>query len=1032
MGSDLLEQHLPHIGNSIIRQSISIYDWKYREYSPHESLATASLDSRGTSIRIPFEWAKQKPIWIKQRVIIPESLDHSTVAIRLGLPFGIAWVNGILRQAISETSNLLYLTYEAQANQEFFISIFIEPTLDQHSFYFKSAELLSVDITARRLYNALLMLRDAQNTLDPHTPESKAIQDLIRRTLVFVKYFKPGSEEYPNAIKRAYAFLTRTLESEYKATIPATVHVALFTTINTPIHSSTEHNAKQVLKNFASLSQVMEENPEVVVSIVGVDWYHTLRKYLPATHTYLKRMVLGKRLIVVGNALSLRDYHLHTDEALLRRFLIERSIMQNGETLDIEYFFNNSTNTSFPALPQVLSQLGYKGIVQIHTPENTSVFPYSTFLWKGSDGTTIRTVTTPPPHPLELSSREFLSDVEVLTENIQEGTSSFLQLYDSTTVQHSHIDKLYVLRNLPGLPSIILSSIHEYFKSFSLNNENLESIQDKEYSSCCTPLPYYPYNLIADIHTNEQLLIQAELIAALASGTLAKRSAYKYPFALFEEWWKQHFSSLLAHFAERTATPEQYTVLRGTYRNLQSHCMEITSKAFSYLLEKIPTKSTRTYCTIFNPSPWTRSDYVTITLPEKYSTVHVTDDRGKVIETQILTTSVCNTTDILCYIKDIPAYSTKTIIIEPSSTKETTHRTDWKFTSRSVETPWYAIRFDTKGAITSLYAKHLRRELVANGKKFNLFRIFHEIQKSQSENTKLKALHPVSITIKNFKILEAGPLRGTLLFDLKAENHTSLHVYLFFYHATPRIECKVKLHCKERHSRIETLFALHATAPTLRFGVPFGTAVIQPTSKRNEAIKVPNTWIDLVDKSFGVLFSTEHLVEFSIERSTVAFTLLQTHAVPRHDKSHSSIDFTFYNLGEYTLRYALTPHKDQISNWELIRAAGEFQTPLVVLPNTKGLLPVPLLTFNKNSIQITSIHRIEDNNTFVVRCYETDGVATETTLRSHLPLKSVTECTVANVPLKEHSVSKNHCSLRFKPYEIKTLRIVVDQKQKKR
>ena len=76
------------------------------------------------------------------------------------------------------------------------------------------------DLTAR-----LTVLQDLDKLMEHDSHESKEIRELIRRTLVFLKYFKPGSEEYPNAIRRAYNFLLNTLETELKTTIPGLVHL---------------------------------------------------------------------------------------------------------------------------------------------------------------------------------------------------------------------------------------------------------------------------------------------------------------------------------------------------------------------------------------------------------------------------------------------------------------------------------------------------------------------------------------------------------------------------------------------------------------------------------------------------------------------------------------------------------------------------------------------------------------------------------------------------------------------------------------
>lgn len=1030
MGTDLLEQLLPHIEHAIVLQTLTLPDWKYKEHTPRESLALAAQDQRGTSIRIPFEWSKQKPIWFKQHIVVPESYSHCAVGVRVSLPHGIVWLNGVLHQILHPENSIILLTQDAQPQENFFISILTEPNTHEPSIQFSHAELFCIDTTARRLYNSLIMLRDVQNTLEPHTPELKAIQELIRRTLVYVKYFNPGSEEYPNAIKRAYAFLLRTLESEYKATIPVSVYIAFLQHLPLLKNNLTQQGHNDVLKSFAPLLQLIKENPDLVLSNVGIDGYEQVKKLSPATYNQILNFINTQRWLCLGNALSLYDYHLHSPEAFIRRFQFEQSLFQTMVASKPEFYILQSRWMQFPTLPQILVQLGYKGIVQIQNEATDFNGTYRNYLWKGHDGTVIPTVITPPPLSIELCSRDFLSDIEVLMENLQEGVSTLLQLYNCHGVYHSHIDKLQVLTNLPGLPSIHLTTLQKYFEHISQTPGGLQSISHNESPSVTAQAVKYPFNLKADIYRNELLLFTAERIATLASLFPSQTRKYKYPRSEFHELWKKHFDPVHGEFTNNTATPGQYTALRKTYSEINEQCNKLKSKAFLSLTEKLPKKEAQSHFAVFNPSPWTRSDYVMLTLSVTNPQVVVTDERGKSIPTQVLSHEN-GKTELLCYLKDIPGLTSKTLITHQSQ-KDLGPSTLWKATSRSLETPWYTLRFDTKGAITSLYAKHLRRELVAKGKKINLFQLLHESShKTEKKSLGMKIPQISTYEIKNFKILEAGPLRATLSYELRTEHQSSIRVYLYLYHATPRIDCSVSIHCKDRHTLIQSLFALQCTLQNVRYGIPCGTVVLPPPTK-NEVLNITSTWVDLSDKSFGLLFNSVLPFEFTLERSTLVLNLFQTHAIPRHDKSQSPIDFTFYNLGDYVVQYSFYPHKDQLKNWEATRITEETQNPFILLPQTKFLVTEPLITVSKNNIHILSLHREENDATFIVRCYETEGIATETSLHCVFPLKTITECTLGNVVLREHTTSKNHCTLRFKPYEIKTLRIVAQPPSKKR
>ena len=57
--------------------------------------------------------------------------------------------------------------------------------------------------------------------------------------------------------------------------------------------------------------------------------------------------------------------------------------------------------------------------------------------------------------------------------------------------------------------------------------------------------------------------------------------------------------------------------------------------------------------------------------------------------------------------------------------------------------------------------------------------------------------------------------------------------------------------------------------------------------------------------------------------------------------------------------------------------------------------------------------------------HEASGIPTETMLRFGIDASSITECDLLEHEEKAHKIVKSKLNLKFKPFEIKTLKVVV-------
>jgi len=260
MAIDLLNQTLPCIKSHIYPASISLPDWKLKEGSVPNAASPTLNDATWWNYTIPAPWGGyDKTGWFRKRISIPEQFAGKHVALLLDLPESLIYVNGKPYQGVDVHHQEVLLTTRARANQSFLIALEAYSGRKKELSTFTSAQLVVLNPTARALYQGLMALHELEKTVGQSSPESKEIRELIRQTLVFLKYFKPEGEEYPNAIERAYNFLLRAIEGSYKTDIQGLVHLVGQSHIDVVWLWTLQETKRKCARTFSTALRLMEE-----------------------------------------------------------------------------------------------------------------------------------------------------------------------------------------------------------------------------------------------------------------------------------------------------------------------------------------------------------------------------------------------------------------------------------------------------------------------------------------------------------------------------------------------------------------------------------------------------------------------------------------------------------------------------------------------------------------------------------------------------------------------------------------------------
>ncbi len=1036
MAVDLLPQILPHVKAHIYPASFPLSDWKMRAGELKNAFLQKLPDFSWKTITLPSLWGGyDKTVWFRKLVTVPPEFAGKPVALLLDFQEALVYVNGSPFQGVDTNHPEVVLTDKARKNQTFFVAIEASSGRRKELNTFGNASLVVVNPTARSLYFGLNALHELEKALGPSAPETKDIKEIIRQTLIFLKYFKPEGEEYPNAIGRALNFLTRTLDEQYKTDVPGLVHLVGHSHIDVVWLWRIRETMKKCGRTFSTALRLMEEYPEFTFTQSQALLYEFVKEKYPDIYKEIKRRVSEGRWLPVGSTWVEPDCNLPNGESLVRHILYGKRFFKQEFGIDSNILWLPDTFGFSWALPQIMKKSGitYFATTKL-TWNDTTKFPHNSFWWRGLDGTKILTHLTPVGLEGLITPKDIKKSWEAYQDN--EKSQHVLQTFGfgdgGGGPTREHIESARFLKTITGLPPSRFSTLQEFFTQLELEGKQLSTWEDEIYLEKHRGT-YTTHGWVKhENRTAERLLYTAELFSVLGMLVGKKSTARRYPNLELERAWKTLLLNQFHDILPGTFIAAAYEDIQRDFKELRTACDQLQKRYLESVAIKPTTKEKDVYFTVFNTLPWERSAYVTLEVKSKGSGFLVLDQSGRQLETQILERR-SGRTRLLCYVEQIPPLSLRQLTVVPTKKKEDPAR-PWKVTPKHVETSLFRVRFDGKGQFSSIYDKTLRRELIAPNGRGNQFQTFKDQPKQWDAWDIDPEYHQKSVDTLKFrsiKVIEEGPLRAVLRVQHQSDKGSKVNQDIVFYHRFQRIDFQTHAFWKERQILWKVAFPFNVKGNQATYEIQFGS--VQRPTKSNDPYQkakyeVPaQQWADMSEAKFGVSLMNDGKYGHDAKENVLRLTLLRSPYYPHPVEPWRFNDDVLTDQGEHEFSYALLPHAGSWRDGETVRRAREFNHPVLVLSGHYQAPPSLITTADEN-ILIESIKKAEESDEVVVRAYEAHGQATRTTFEVGLRVDQVVECDLMEqnpAPLK---VSRSKFNVKLAPFEIKTFKLKIRPK----
>lgn len=1029
MALDLLDHILPSVLRHIYPAVIPISDWKIKVGDIPNGFAPSLNDHNWTPITPPqARWgAYDTTFWFRSKVTVPANFANESLVLLLDIPEGLLFVNGRPHHGLDSNHRVVPLTPRARPGQTYSLAIQAYSGRKKEQNDFRQADLAVVNPTARALYTGLSLLRDLEKFYGQGSAESKEIRELIRRTLIYLKYFKPEGEEYPNAIGRAYRFLTQTLEAEFRSDVPGTVHLLGQSHLDIAWLWTTRETRRKAARTFSTALRLIEEFPEFRFAQSQPLLLSFLKSDFPDLYKAVRQAIAEGRWEPVGAMWVEPDCQMPSGESLIRHILHGKKFYRDEFGVDVNTAWLPDS-FGFPwSLPQILAKSGIRYFLTTKlTWNDTTAFPYNSFRWKGIDGSSV--VAHVPPVGLEGQVRP--ADVRKSWEQFhqQEQMTEVLQTYGygdgggGPTAKDVHT--LSFMKQLPALPSTRIASLKEFCGKLEEAVKELPEWNNELYLEKHRGV-FTTHGRIKKAHREtERSLYTAELLAVLAL-LLAGR---KYPETDLDKSWKRLLQNQFHDILSGTVIKDAADEALREFDRARAVADGVSRNSTSALSKSARGKAKTHHFTVFNSLAWSRSAYIELSVKSKEKFFSVTDGRGNKLEYQLLRRAKGLTT-LLCHVPDLPPLAGIQVAVAPSDDKPSSSA-QWKTSMRMIETPFYRIRLDSQGNFTSILDRRSRKEILQKGQRGNALLSFHDAPHEWEawelvggyDNRKADVLR-----FKSARIVEQGPLRLTLEVVRRTDRGSTIVQKIRLFHRSPLMEFSTAVDWRDEHILVKAAFPVNVHAAAMRCEIPFGSIerTTKPRTPSEKArFEVPvHQWMDLSDQKFGVSLLNDGKYGCDAKESTLRLTLIRSPRYPHPIDPKSSTDSVVTDEGRQEFSYALYPHQGDWRKAETVRKAREFNHPVLVWPNVEPRKIPSLVHGLPPGVMADSIKRADDGQGIIVRLHEVHGQATRCTLQSGFGILQATECDLLEAPQAKLKVSKNGLLLKFVPFEIKTLRI---------
>lgn len=1010
-----------------IKQKFMIDNWQYKEGNyirPEEAeadtAAWADFDCQN------MHWyGKDRHYWFKTTYQVPEALDGKRMWLHVRTqidewddaknPQFLLFVNREVVQGIDMNHRDVLLSASAKAGDVLEIGLQAYTGI-LHTEFNLIVEMQEIDALIEKVYYDLWVPLQAFTRMEEDDKNRRDIVEILNNTINYLDLRTPYSAEFYRTLNEASDYIDKALYTDMAGYQDVIATCIGHTHIDVAWWWTVAQTREKTGRSFATVLKLMEEYPNYKFMSSQPQLYAFLKERYPELYEKAKERIREGRWEPEGGMWVEADCNLTSGESLVRQFMHGKRFFKEEFGVDNRILWLPDVFGYSGALPQIMKKCGIDYFMTTKLAWNQfNKIPYDTMLWRGIDGSEVLThlITTLGVHqPI----KDFFTTYNGMLhpDAIMGGWMRYQNkdINNDILISYGYGDggggptremletSIRMEKGVKGIPKVRQAFARTYF------DELKERVEGNRRLPVWEGELYFEYHrgTLTSMARNKRAnrkselgLMDLELLSVLAAPDVA------YPQEALDAMWKVVLLNQFHDILPGSSIHEVYEVTKEEYARLAEQLTAMTTacrKAIAGSGEAV---------TIFNTTGRTRDDIVN--LGDLAGSV-LMDSDGVVYPIQ-------RTKDgSIAFVQNLPSKGYKSFTV--SDTASVVARAPFTLVGeRQLETPFYTVTLDEQGLFTSIYDKENDREVVQQGQRANLLRMYED-KPIYFDNWDIDIYYTEKFwdvdSVERMEWTELGAVRAVLDITRKASQST-IQQKVIFYADSRRIDFETHVDWKEHQTLLKVHFPVAVHTDEATFDVQFGS--LTRKTHQNTSWDVARfescgqKWMDLSEGHYGVSLLNDCKYGHSVKDSNMALTLIKSGIEPNPTTDQE----------EHVFTYAIYPHAEGWRAAGTVTEAYKLNQPLLVQAQTGEKETYSFASVAHDNVVIETVKRSEDGTGTVIRMYESENALTKTTLTVNTDFGKAYICNLLEETEYEADVAGNEIEVVLKPYEVVTVKI---------
>ncbi|MDR1190591.1 MAG: alpha-mannosidase [Verrucomicrobiales bacterium] len=771
---------------------------------------------------------------------------------------------------------------------------------------------------------------------------------------------------------------------------------------------------RKCARTFATALRYMQEYPDYVFACSSAQQYAWMKEYYPGIYADIKAAIKRGQWEPIGSMWVETDCNIPSGESLVRQILQGKKFFAKEfgyETKDvwIPDVFGYSAS-----MPQIMRQAGVEWFLTQKISWNQfNQFPHHTFWWEGIDGTRIFTHFPPADsYNAEVRPKTLRFNVKNFREHDRASRSLLVYGYGDGGggPTREMIELARRARDTEGLPRVEMERVAEFFP------KALRDAKDP---------PVWVGELYFELHRGtyttqarnkrgnrrgEVLLREAEFFDALAltlggAVSVSADQRGEIPHAVYdvvargakptrrddlERAWKLLLLNQFHDIIPGSSINWVYQDSARDYATIGKLCDRVLAETEPALTAKIDTSGFEQPLLVTNSLSHAREEVVR--LPDgALRRVQVPALGYTVVDGRRVNAAA--EVEVRCGEQDIV-----------------------------VDNKLLRVTIDRDGLIVSVWDYAAGREVIASGKRANLFQLYQDLPNfwdAWDVDIHYQEVGEDLTKAERVTVSERDPLRVTVTVTRKF-GKSRIEQDLIVSAGSRRVDFVTRVDWHETHKLLKVAFPVAVRSSRATYEIQYGH-LERPTHYNTSwdlaRFEVcAQKWADLSERDYGVALLNDCKYGHDIFGDTLRLSLLRAPTAPDPQADQGRHEFT----------YALLPHQADIISGRVVEEAYALNVPLKVraLPRQRGTLPAShgFFAVDRAGVVVEAVKVAEAGDGVIVRLYEAHGTRGPLTLTTTLPFTKATRTDLLERETGKMSFKNGKLRLTVKPFEIVTLK----------